>query len=379
MKPTYKIWAVSFLILAACSKQKEIESPIENEKPVSDVIVLTQAQEASAKIKTGRIKEQWVSSSIKVSGQLEAPPQNVVTISAPFAGFVKSTELLQGMVIKKGQVLAEMQHPDYIQFQQDYLEAKGQLDFLEAEYVRQKELAKENINSEKSFQQAKANYTSALSKVQGLKAKLLLMNLDLAVVEKGEFSSVMRLYSPIDGYVADVKVNIGKYVTPVDLMFKIISTEHLHAELRVFEKDVLKIRKGQSITFTLGGDTTRRKAEVYLVGHEIGEDRTVRVHGHLKKEESKLLPGMYLQGEIETSPVKASVVPREAVVSFEGNPAIFILAAPQQYKMVSVQTGVEVDGSIEISFPDGDYQNQPVVVVGAYSLLSKMKNGEPEF
>jgi cobalt-zinc-cadmium efflux system membrane fusion protein len=379
MKSTIYIITFFISLLFACSKKTEQQTPPGAEKLANDIVTFTVAQEASAKIKTGLMEERLVSSSIKVSGRLEAPPQNLVTISAPFAGFVKSTELLQGMVVKKGQILAEMQHPDYIQFQQDYLEAKGQLDFLDAEYKRQQELAKENINSEKSLQQAKSNYTSTLAKVQGLKAKLTLMNLDIVTVEKGEFSSVMRLYSPIDGFVTDIRVNIGKYVSPIDVMFKIVNTKHLHAELRVFEKDVLSISKGQTITFMLGADTTKRKAEVYLVGREIGEDRTVNVHGHIEKEEVGFMPGMYLHGEIETNPIKATVLPREAVVSHEGTPYIFVSIGSQQYKMIAVQTGVEVDGMIQVMLPEKFDGSQPVVVTGAYSLLSKMKNGQPEF
>jgi membrane fusion protein, heavy metal efflux system len=379
MKSTIYMLSLSVLLMAACSKKSGSETQTESTASTPDVIVLTEAQEKMANIRTGLMEEREMSSSIKVSGRLEAPPQNLVTVSTPFAGFVKSTELLQGMLIRKGQVLAEMQHPDYIQVQQDYLEMKSQLEFLEAEYKRQELLAKDQINSEKSLQQAKSNYTSALAKVQGLKAKLQLMNLDLIAVEKGEFSSVIRLYSPIDGYVTDVGVNIGKYVNPTDAMFKIVSTQHLHAELKVFEKDVMNIRKGQIITFTLGGDTMKRKAEVYLVGREIGEDRTITVHGHLVKEESGLMPGMYLHGEIETNPIKVTVLPRDAVVSHEGTPYIFTSMGLHQYKLVAVQTGVEIDGVISVLLPEGFDRSQPIVIQGAYTLLSKMKNSEPEF
>ena len=374
MKSIFKITAFSFLLVSACTKQSNENPQTESDKPLEDMVMLTAAQEKSAKIKMGMIRESVISSPVKVSGRLEAPPQNLVSVSTPFAGFVKSTDLLQGMEIKKGQVIAEMQHPDYIQFQQDYMETKSQLDFLEAEYKRQETLAKDNINSEKTLQQARSNYTGTLAKVQGLKAKLQLMNFDLPSVEKGGFSSVMRLYSPIDGYVTDIKVNIGQYVNPTDLMFKIVNTKHLHVELRIFEKDVLLIRKGQTITFTLAGDTAQRKAVVYLIGHEIGEDRSITVHGHLEKEEKGLMPGMYLQGEIETNPVKTTVLPREAVVSYEGTSVIFIATAPRQYKMIFVQTGLEVNGLIEIRLPQNQNGNQSVVVQGAYSLLSKMKN-----
>jgi hypothetical protein len=108
-----------------------------------------------------------------------------VSISAPLGGFVKSTDLLQGMHVNKGQVVVVMEHPDYIQLQQDYLENKNQLEFLDQEYQRQLALSKENVNALKAVQQSKAAYLGTLAKVEGLRAKLKLININPKDIESG--------------------------------------------------------------------------------------------------------------------------------------------------------------------------------------------------
>ena len=349
-------------------------------------VELTPEQVLTAGIATGSVEYRTLSGTIKVNGTLDVPPQQLVSISAPMGGFLKSSELLQGKHVNKGQVIATLQDPAYIQLQQDYLEAVSQQEYLKAEYERQEELATENINARKTLQQAKANYLSMQAKAAGLKAKLKLVNINPAQVEKGDIQSAINLYAPISGYVTEVNVNLGKYVNPTDVMFEIVDTEHLHAELTIFEKDVPLLKVGQKVRFILANETAERMATVYLVGREIGTDRTVRVHCHLDKEDKNLLPGMYLTAFVETKNMNLPAVPEQAVVNYEGTDYIFIVdneeehkEAGDHYKAIPVKTGIKELGYIELVLPkEFDITNTKVIVKGAYDLLAKLKNSESE-
>src|SRR6185295_2820385 len=145
--------------------------------------VLNEEQFRNASIRLGLVEQRKVHGTIKANGMLDVPPQNLVTISAPLGGFVKNTDLLQGMKVQKGQAIVTLEHPDYIQIQQDYLDLSSQMEFLHLEYRRQEALAKENVNSGKSFELARSNYQSTKAKVQGLQAKLRLINIDPAELE----------------------------------------------------------------------------------------------------------------------------------------------------------------------------------------------------
>jgi cobalt-zinc-cadmium efflux system membrane fusion protein len=371
-------FAIISYTLFACS----IKNTDEKEKEVSvndSAIEITKSQFQTADIKIGVIEDRVLNRVLKVNGKLDVPPQNLVSVSAPFGGFLQATEMLQGKRVRKGQQIAVIQNPDYIQLQQDYLTSKSQLEYLESEFKRQEALSKENVNALKDLQRAKAAYFSGVASEQGLRAKLKLLNVDFASLERGEITSTINLYSPIGGYITEVNFNIGSFVNPTDVLFKIVDTNHLHAELTVFEKDATKIKEGQKVRFLLAGSSTERTATVYLIGREISADRTVRIHCHLDNEETNLLPGMYLSAEIALEHIQVGVLPANAIVSFEGKPYIFIMRTPNQFTIVEVKTGLHDQGFTEVILPENlDKSTAQVVINGAYSLLSKMKNSADE-
>lgn len=392
----YRIVIISFIgSLVACSGNNEQpvkaagEDSAHHEEALT--VELTPEQVATAGIATGQVEYRTLSGTIKVNGMLDVPPQQMVSISAPMGGFLRSSELLQGKHVNKGEVIATLQDPAYIQLQQDYLEAVSQQEYLEAEYKRQEELATENINARKTLQQAKANHLSMQARAAGLKAKLKMVNINPAQLEKGDIQSYISLYAPISGYVTEVNVNIGKYVNPTDVMFEIVDTEHLHAELTVFEKDVPLLKVGQKVRFILANENSERMATVYLVGREISTDRTVRVHCHLDREDKNLLPGMYLTAFVETKNMQLPAVPEQAIVNYEGTDYIFIeeneagdehkgeQKEGTHYKAVAVKTGIKELGYVEVLLPKAfDIKETKVIVKGAYDLLGKLKNSESE-
>jgi len=379
----YLIYSALIIFLAACGNKTEKEAPEEQHAAAEGMVAeLTPVQYTTVGIKTGKIEQKQISSNIRANGKLDVPPQSMITISAPFGAFVKNTALLQGTLIHKGEVVVSLQHPDLIQLQQDYLENKGQQEYLLAEYQRQEALAKENVNAQKVFQQAKANYLSNAARIKGLQEKLKLLNINLTALDAGNIQSTIQLYSPITGYVTVVNTNIGAYVNPSDKLFEIVNTEHLHAELTVFEKDIPKLKLDQRVRFTLANETTQRSARVHLIGREISNERTVQVHCHLDNEDRELLPGMYLTAWIEIGNAMVNALPDEAIIQFEGKPCIFIAKGREAgaegnylYEMLPIEKGNSELGYTEVIMPPGfDIKGADVVVKGAFALFSKLKN-----
>lgn len=377
-------------ILCITCKNEVAETPTENQHDEQEnVVELSEAQMKTADIVLGKIEERQISGTIKVNGILDVPPQQLVSISAPLGGFLKSTVLLQGSRVSKGQAIASIENIDFVQIQQDYLEAKSNLEFAKADYERQQELAKENVNSEKTLQQSKASYASWNAKYAGLLEKLKVLNLNPTSVEQGNLKSSINLYSPIDGYVTQVNVNLGKFVNPTDVLFEIVDTEHLHAELIVFEKDIPKLKLGQKVRFTLANESKERTATIHLIGREINPDRTIQIHCHIDKEDKELLPGMYLSAVVETGTALTPAVPDEAVIDYQGTKYLFIVTEGNEtqkaqqdegthFEMIEIQTGNSELDYTEIILPENFDRNRQIVVKGAYSLLSKLKNSAEE-
>jgi len=376
------------LTVTSCSRPADTETAAPTDHAAAENVVnLSEAQFVMAGLELGKLETRQISGTIKANGQLDVPPQQMVSVSVPLGGFLKATPLLQGTRVKKGQLIATIENLEFVQLQQDYLEASSQLEFAEKDYQRQEELARENVAAQKVLQQAKTTLVSWQSRAAGLKEKLRVLNIPLERVRKGELSSDINLYSPIDGYVTEVNVNIGKFVNPSDILFEIVDTEHLHAELTVFEKDIPKVSIGQKVRFTLANETQERTARVYLLGRQIGADRTIRIHCHIDKEDTSLLPGMYLKAAIETGGIEVPALPDRAIIDYQGKKYIFYqMASGEQvnndaghlFTMLEVNTGNSEMGFTEVILPDSFSANSQIVVKNAYAILSKMKNSEVE-
>lgn len=387
MKIVQYLYIASFVFLFGCTtrSEKAAEADQHDDEHTADkgTVELTSAQMEAAQLKIGKIENKQISGTIRVSGVLDVPPQQLVSISVPLGGFLKDTKLLEGSRVKKGQVIATIENLEFIQIQQDFLEAKGQFEVAKADYDRQQELAKENVNSQKVLHQSKATYLSWKARYKALSEKMRVLNLDPVAIENGDIQSTIRLYSPIDGYVTQVNVNIGKFVNPADVLFEIVDTEHLHAELIVFEKDVPKLKIGQRVRFTLANETKERLATVYLIGREITKERTVQIHCHIDEEDTELLPGMYLTAIVESGGNIVPALPSHAISDFQGENFIFIHSATKQdgtgvFQMIPIKTLNSENGFTEVEVADS-LRNADIVIEGGYTLLSKVKNsGEEE-
>ena len=377
MKNRIRLLLLLTVFWAACSKKdKSTETTTAQPTEIAHVS-LSQEQQKLLGIVLGQPILRSMNGTLKANGMLDVPPQNMVTVSAPLGGFVKSTELLQGMKVKKGQTVIVLQHPDYIQLQEDYLTSKNQLEFLDLEYKRQEELSKENVTAAKALQQAKSNYFGTKAKVQGLRAKLKLININPQELENGEIQNTISIPSPISGFVTEVNVNIGMHVSPTDVLFKIIDTEHLHAEAQVFEKDVPRLKIGQQVRVYLSNENKERLAKVFLIGKEITAERTVRVHCHLEGEDPSLIPGLYFKALIETDPQQVTTLPNEAVVDFENKQYVFVeqKAGVLEYEMIEISKLKSEEDFTEVALPSS-IAGRKIVLKGTYALLSILKNTE---
>jgi len=391
------IAVVLFLLagLWACSgKQQEPAHEEEHHAEEGNIVEFTQAQYETAAVELGQASTRNLSDVVNANGVIDIPPQNLVSISAPLGGFVRKTELLQGMQVKKGQVLATIENPDFIQIQQDFLETESKLEYAQQEYSRQLELSKENINAQKVLQQATSEVKTQKARLAGLRERLLTAGINMNTLEKGTIVNSAIIRSPISGSVTTVNVNLGKYVNPTDVMFEIVDTDHLHVELSIFEQDIPKIKLGQLVRFTVSNNPGKEYlAKVYLINQKINEDRTVRVHCHLEKDDKGLLPQNFVKAVVEIGANPVTALPSPAVVDFEGASYIFIQRSKSAYtdskedtgsgelafEMVAVSKGVSENGYTQIKFPqEFDVKNQKIVLKGAYSLLSKLKNTEEE-
>ncbi|OOV26442.1 efflux transporter periplasmic adaptor subunit [Flavobacterium sp. LM5] len=338
------------LLLIGCKKEETAPATTEDDGLVR--VTQVQFQSAGMVISSPVMKD--FDETIKVSGKIDVPPQNRAKVTTFIGGYVKSTQLLVGDRVSKGQALLTLENTAFIDIQKEYLEVAEQLKYLKSEFVRQKTLYDEKITSQKNYFKAESEYKRAMATYQSLKQKLILMHISPVQVEKGKFTSVITIYAPISGDIVIMNANVGMLMAPEDVILEIVDTDHLHLELAVFEKDILKVTKGQKIKFTVPEATKEVfNAEVHLVGKSIeGNDRTINVHGHLEDEsKQRLLTGMFVEAAIIFDAKKGLAVPTEAIMKENNKYYVFTLVTNKNgyaFKKLAVSLGEQNEDFSEI-------------------------------
>ena len=366
------------ILLMSCNAKKNETST--EETPVSEKeVVLTQAQLKNAALVSSPMQEKELSATLNVNGVIDVPPQNLVSISMPLGGYLKNTKLLPGMFVKKNEIIAVMEDQQYIQLQQEYLTAKSKLFFAEKEYERQRDLNEEKASSDKVYQLADAEYKSLKITVNALGEKLRLIHINPATLSEKNISKSVNIYSPIDGFVSKVNVNIGKYVNPADILFELINPDDIHLNLKVFEKDINGLFIGQKLyAYTNSQPNKKHACEVILISKDISSDEhNAEVHCHFEKYDKTLLPGMYMNATVELKSASLPAIPTDAIVSFEGKDYVFVKKNETTFSMEMVSTGISENGFTQIVNSE-DFEGKEIVTKGAYTLLMVSKNKSEE-
>ena len=380
---SFIILSAFIVALSSCNNDKKSMEVEEVEVIPDSIVELRDDQVKLSGIETGAIEMLTLSSTLKVSGMVAVAPQNLATVSAPLGGFVKSASLMPGSIVTKGQVLAILENQEFIDIQQNYLETVNKLEYAEAEYKRHTELYKDDVYSQQNLQQVTTEYKSLKTQSKALEQKLALVGINPSNLTDDNISRSIPVVSPISGYVKTVNVNIGKFVSPSDVLFEIVNSDNLFLELTLFEKDADKASTGQKIRFFINNETEQHEAVIYQTGKSISDDKTYKVYATVSGKCKNILPGMYVNAEIEAASNLVTAVPNEAIASFDEKDYIFVFKKNKveegkpftEYRMVQVQKGVSNNGFTEIVLPEGfDFKTAKVVVKGAYNLLSAKKN-----
>ncbi|ASV28752.1 efflux RND transporter periplasmic adaptor subunit [Maribacter cobaltidurans] len=341
----------------------------------SSFIEVTQAQYDQLGMEMGPIEEKSFPIKVSVNGMIDVPPENRAVVTATMGGYIRTTPFLIGDKVSKGQTLVTLENPEFVNLQQQYLEVNEQLTFLKAEYERHKIMSDENITSQKNFLKSESDYKSAVARHTGLEKQLTMLNISPEQVKNGTIVSSVSIKAPISGSVTKVNVSRGAYVSPASSIMEIINNDHVHLELSVFEKDIMKVKKGQRITFKIpeaSGDIFN--AEVHLVGTSIDENRTIKVHGHLEDEDKEnFLTGMFVEAQIITDDIQARALPSEAIVTIDDTANVLVLEKKEgdtyYFSQKEVTIKEEHDGFSILQETESFAPKSQFLTKGTYNLI----------
>lgn len=358
-------------LLFAC-KQEVIE-----ENTIDDgLVTVTLTQFQSSKMEISTPIEQDFEVTIKSSGKIDVPPQYRAKVTTFLGGYVKATKLLVGDKVARGQALITLENTDYLDIQKDYVAVAEQINYLKSEFERQKTLYTEKITSQKNYLKAESDYRQAKGMYQGLREKLLLLNINPTNVERGKFTSQITILAPISGDVTVMNANVGMFMSPADVILEIVDTNYLHLNLSIFEKDILHVKQDQNITFQVPEASKENfSSKVQLVGKSIEtKDRTIAVFGTLSSDiKGKLLSGMFVEATIITNSKKGFGVPLDAIITEANKHHVLVLERMNKeykFKKTAVTLGEKSEKFVEIIIDKNVNTTTKLLTKGVFELTN---------
>lgn len=380
-------------------KEETVEAKPKEQTPIKEV-ELNEAQYKASGIELGTFAMKNLSDVVNANGYTKLPPQNQADVSVHLTGIVKSINIIEGQAVKKGQVLATIESPEFAKLQEAYQTSKSNLEFLTLEYERQKTLSEENVNSKKVFQKTKADFEVEKARFGSLKQQLSVLNLN----DGSSTNSTMPILAPISGYITEINIKIGSNAEVGKPLLSIVDNSQLHVDLLVYEKDLQKVKPGQNIRFVLTNqDNTEINGKVFNVGKAFeNETKSVAVHADIANKSQTLIPGMYVNALIDVGAKNVQALPVEAIVKAEGREFIFILEEGHEeephdkeeghshedghkheeagkmfhFQRIEVKTGTSQLGFVQVSVLHKMEADAKIVLKGAYYIQSHLLKSE---
>lgn len=297
-------FALSF---SACQQDTPTEAPLEK-------TVTATPNEA---VTTGPVERRTISKSIPCTGTIEIPPSDRVSVHSRTPGQVSGLKLIPGDYVRKGTVLCRISNPELIPLQRQLLETKASLATARQTLERQQILSAGDATTAAALQDSEGKVALLTATYNGLKSELKQYGISLDALETdGTFQGSVAVYAQASGFVHEVTVNEGRMVSPTDQLMEVAGTDHLHLELMVPSQQIGRLKKGQTVNYTLPFEAQTGTATVEKINPMVDDaSSTLQVHCHFNgKDREKLLPGLFVNATVLTGSQEIYGLPLDAVV-----------------------------------------------------------------
>lgn len=413
MNIKYHILSLVFISFFAvsCGKKETTEDQGElkteqteanHEEAPQTIASLTEEQMKSVGVTLQTIEMKELTSTIKANGLLRVPNNRKATVTSLYGGVIKTINVQIGDFVRKGQVLATISNPEYIQLQEQYLTANSKISFAEQEFRRQKELFDNDAGAKKNLQSADAELKSLRTQKSSLQRQLQMMGISPGKVNNGNLRSGLVITSPISGTISNINAQIGSYVDVSSPVLDIIDNNSIHLDLQVFEKDLPKMKVGQIVHFKLTNNPeTEYDATIYSIGSSFeNESKTISVHANVTGNKLGLIDGMNITGIVSLDKSTTPAIPTEAIVEADGKYYVFVQtdkkaeehseekvnekatkehSKTMNFEKIEIVKGSSDMGYTAITAVNSIPENAKIVVKGAFFVNAKLTNsGEHE-
>lgn len=349
-------------------------------------IHLTKEQLKTMNIRFGEFSNIKINDYVSATGTLGLPPNAYSSVSAKASGFIKdSNKYVEGNYVKKGDRMAFLENPEFIQHQQEYLEVAAELTWLQQELDRQQKLVDAEAGVEKKVQKLQSEVSMKTATLKGIAKQLNYLGINVAGLNPDNIVERISIIAPMSGYLTSIKMHNGMYVTPQMELMEIVSENHLHLELDVFEKDIAQVKEEQKISYTVPATgNTVYEGEVHVIGKEFNnENKTVRIHGHLGKIRPRFIKDLFVEAKIWLTDQTVQALPEKAIIKDGASSYIYVADNNEKgnevkFEQVMVVPGITDQGFTSVKLIDSIPDGMKIVIDGAYYVYAQSKAGELE-
>ena len=298
---SYFVYLTAALMMAACSggNSSDVDSQTSDSVDKSDSVEI-KANADSVGI-DGVSSATNVANSPTFNGVIMVSPQQNATVSLTMGGKVHSLKVMPGQAVARGQVIASIDNPEYIDLQQTYLDAFAQTEYLEKEYKRQSDLSANDASSQKKMQQSKAEYLSMHSRLSAAASRLKTLGVNPASVKSNGIQPYLLVKAPINGFVTNLNVNLGKYLDTGEPICDVINKSQPLIQLTVYERELNLMRVGRPVEFRVNGMGKKTfSAQIVSIDQSVdAKDYSIKVYAKVMASNSDFRPGMYIRAKLK--------------------------------------------------------------------------------
>ena len=303
---------------------------------INNGIILLDENEQIQVISKFNVIEKEFTTYVELQANLKSR-KNVVILSE-FQGALKNFFVREGQLVKKGELLAEI-NDSGLKEQLDQMLI--QANYTKDNFDRIKRLWEKNIGSEMQFLKAKSDFETNNKMVEQIRDQL----------------SKTKIYAPFDGEIDEIISNLGSNLVPGSPIVRVVNLDIIYAEAQVPEKYVSSIELGTEALVSIPLLNKEVTSKIVQSGNFINpNNRTFRVEAPVENKDKRIKQNLNARIKIKNySNIKALVVPLRVIrEDASGRPFIYKLVETDKKDVlltvkIFVETGANNDEEIEIT------------------------------
>jgi len=273
---------------------------------------------------------------VKLQANLKSR-KNVVILSE-FQGTLKNLFVKEGHLVKKGQLLAEI-NDSGLKEQLDQMLI--QANYTQDNFDRVKRLWEKNIGSEMQFLKAKSDFETSNKMVEQIRDQL----------------SKTKIYAPFDGEIDEIISNLGSNLVPGSPILRVVNLDIIYAEAQVPEKYVSSISIGTEAIISIPLLNKELTSKIVQTGNFINPNsRTFRIEAPVENKDKRIKQNLNARIKIKNYSNDKSIVVPLRVLSEDasGKPFLYKLVTTDKNDIFLtvksfVITGANYNQEIEIT------------------------------